>query len=180
MNWTYQEIKSRSFAIAGILCFTLFPFLPEQEFFKKVEFPIIWAMKKLTRAAIPNPNASLDGKKHSFPFHLRSSFCKTKNPYQKKERTLYNKRGNFQSLNFTLFLFNSAAIHEKKETRPKKMEMMRRRKIAENLHLGGGFSMVGLLTYCGFWNEETWREREEGWIRKNKAWKLLKEQKKLP
>lgn len=73
-----------------------------------------WERKKLTKAAIPNPNALLDGKKHSFPLHLRSS---------------------------SLFFFISAAIHKIKEIKPRDREIMMK-KITVNLHLGG-FSMVG-------------------------------------
>jgi len=58
---TYQDIKTRIFAIAGTLKWGLF-FLLQQEYFNNIEFPMIWARKKLTKAAIPNPNALLDGK----------------------------------------------------------------------------------------------------------------------
>lgn len=52
-------------------------FLLQQEYCNNIEFPMTWERKKLTKAAIPNPNALLDGKKHSFPLHLRSSSWKT-------------------------------------------------------------------------------------------------------
>lgn len=45
----------------GIL-YWAFLFPPEQEFLNNIQFPMIWAKSKQTKAAIPNPNAWLDGK----------------------------------------------------------------------------------------------------------------------
>lgn len=59
---TYQDINHRTFATAGILEGGELVFLPEQEFLNIIAFPMICAKKKLTKAAIPNPNAGLVGK----------------------------------------------------------------------------------------------------------------------
>jgi len=58
---TYQDIKTRTFAKAGILYWDLL-FLLQEQYFNNIEFPMIWARKTLTKAAIPSPKALLVGK----------------------------------------------------------------------------------------------------------------------
>jgi len=156
-------MKTRTFAKAGILYWDS-RFLLQQQYSNNIEFAMIWARKKLTKAAIPNPKALLDGKEHSFPIHLRSFSCKNKLPFWIAGLEI-EAVSRVVSM-CTLFLFISAATQKIKENKPRERETVMK-KIGVNLNLGG-FSMVR-------WGGCLYEENTQ-WLM-NKFWKVLKEQK---